>query len=85
MYDRLISGPLQGRPFGGLAILAHHRVAHACRSVAINDRYLVISYGDILLCNVYLPCRGTSDRATLVESILQELFDLKITLVVNVY
>ena len=77
MYDRLSSGPLQGRPFGGLAILAHHRVAHACRSVAINDRYLVISYGDILLCNVYLPCRGTSDRATLVESILQELFDLR--------
>jgi exonuclease III len=77
MYDRLSSGPLQGRPFGGLAILAHHRVAHACRSVATNDRYLVISYGDILLCNVYLPCRGTSDRATLVESILHELFDLR--------
>ena len=77
MDDRLSSGPLQGRPFGGLAILAHHRVAHACRSVAINDRYLVISYGDILLCNVYLPCRGTSDRAMLVESILQDLFDLR--------
>ena len=63
----------QGRPIGGLANLAHHRVAHACRSVAVNDRYSLIAYGDILLCNVYLTCRGTSDLATFAESILQEV------------
>jgi hypothetical protein len=48
MYDRLGSGPLYGRPFGGMAILARRRVAHACRSIAVNDRYLVIGFGNIV-------------------------------------
>ena len=59
-----LQGPLVGRPYGGTSILIKNelRVVSKCRPIVCTDRYVVVRIGNLLICNVYLPCVGTADR-----------------------
>jgi exonuclease III len=52
----LESGPLRGRPFGGLSILVKNMHRQFCSVVALNERYIAVQYNDILIIDVYFPC-----------------------------
>ena len=65
------SGPLFGRPFGGVAILVSNKLLSMCELIHAAERFIVLKVSDTLFINVYLPCQGTKDR----NFICQEVFD----------
>ena len=67
------SGPIFGRPFGGVACLLNSRCSSLCEIVVTDDRFIVLKIGSVMVINVYLPCRGTADRVLLYEEILSQL------------
>ena len=66
-------GPLRGRPFGGVATLVKRDLFEYVHILHCADRYVVISFMDYIILNVYLPCVGTKDRFFIIENILQEI------------
>jgi exonuclease III len=77
MGSRVSSGPLYGRPFGGVAILAHMRIAKACTQVFSSDRCIAVTVGNVLVVNVYMPCMGTPDRDISYDSIVNDVFSVR--------
>jgi exonuclease III len=77
MGSRVSSGPLYGRPFGGVAIFAHVRIAKACRQVFSSERCIAITVGNLLVVNVYMPCSGTQDREQLYDSIINDVIGVR--------
>jgi hypothetical protein len=59
MTELLSHKILSGRPYGGVAILVSNVFANQVRIIQIDERFIILSVGDILLCNVYLPCKST--------------------------
>ena len=47
---------LRGRPFGGVATLINSNLTAKVDFVKCSERFVVISLGNILFVNVYLPC-----------------------------
>jgi len=74
--DRLVSsGPLIGRPYGGMMTLLKNELMHRPISECIytTERFVVTKVGDLLLFNVYLPCVGTEDRSFICNYVLMEI------------
>ena len=74
MSDCITQGPLVGRPYGGTSILIRNELRVVTKCIFCTDRYVVVRVGNLLICNVYLPCVGTADRLDIVEDILQDLW-----------
>ena len=73
MTNAVQSGVLRGRPYGGVAFLISKSLLNVMSIVATNDRFIAIAIGDMLLCNVYLPCAGTENRKFICEEILANI------------
>jgi len=67
------SGPLRGRPYGGVITLVKHDLAKYAQVLNISDRYVLLKLHDYVILNLYLPCTGTSDRLLIIEDILLEV------------
>lgn len=80
MDNCLQSGPLRGRPFGGLITLIHNSLCSLVETIHASERYVIIKVKDILLVNVYLACVGTPDR----HNINCVIFD-EIAVIINQY
>ena len=71
--DKLVSsGPLIGRPFGGMMVLLKNELMHVSECIHTAERFVLVRVGDLLLFNVYLPCVGTEDRSLICDDILME-------------
>jgi len=73
MNERVCSGPLYGRPFGGTAILVNNLHISATKCVISADRYTAITIDNYLLITVYMPCAGTPQRGLIYVDLLAEL------------
>ena len=67
------AGVLRGRPFGGVAALIKDSLRLFTVTVVSEDRFCLIKIGDLLLCNVYLPCVCTPDRNIICNSTLLDI------------
>jgi Reverse transcriptase (RNA-dependent DNA polymerase) len=67
------TGVLRGRPFGGVMILAKHSLTHFTTILCASERLVVIKIGNVLICNVYFPCVGTSNRDAITEKLCFEI------------
>jgi len=56
MNERILSGPLIGRPFGGTAMIIKKNLASVTENIVSSDRYAVLKIANWLLFNVYMPC-----------------------------
>ena len=54
-------GILSGRPFGGVAILVRSNIAKNCHLVHKSERFVIVRYLDMLLINVYMPCKSVAN------------------------
>ena len=70
LENKVDSGPLFGRPYGGTVILVKNDFLSVCTCVAEAERYVFRKIGDLLCTNVYLPCIGTIDRQLICEDVL---------------
>jgi hypothetical protein len=73
MSSQVESGILRGRPFGGLMTLVDKSLLHCTEIVCAAERYVIVTIGNILLINVYMPCVGVVDRNLVCESILDNV------------
>ena len=73
MTERVESGMLFGRPFGGVITLIHKRIRSAMQTIYCEERFVIVKVSNYLIANVYLPCSGTSDRLSIYDNILVEL------------
>ena len=51
---------LRGRPFGGTSILVHSRLANCAKYLASEANFIIVKVCDIILVNMYLPCRSNT-------------------------
>ena len=63
---------LRGRPWGGCAILIRNHLVAAVKIILITDRIVIVSLGQFILVNVYLPCLSLSSFET-ISGILDEI------------
>jgi len=75
MRKCLESGVLYGRPFGGVCVLVKKELQHCTHVLYCSERYIIVGVGLSVICNVYLPCSGTSDRLCIVDDILNDISD----------
>ena len=68
------SGPIFGRPYGGLMFLINKELRKLTETIHYSERYAVIKVENFLVFNVYLPCVGTQNRQLIVDEILSELY-----------
>jgi len=73
LVNKVESGPLIGRPYGGTAILVKNDLLHVCTCIAVAERYVIIKIGDLLCINVYLPCTGTIDGQLICSDVLNNI------------
>ena len=75
MGSSVESGVLYGRPFGGVAMLVNKQLQRYTKLLFASDRYVLVTVGNLLIVNVYLPCVGTDNRLCIVEDILCAISD----------
>ncbi len=73
MGTAVATGVLRGRPFGGVMILAKHSLNYFINTLCAIERLVVIKIGNIIICNVYLPCAGTINREAIMEEVCGEI------------
>jgi len=73
MHERISSGPLIGRPFGGTAIIINKKHIRNSVSLVSGDRFTAVKIANWLLITVYMPCVGTYQRDLLYSDTLSEL------------
>ena len=73
LSKQLETGMLRGRPYGGVITLIKNNLRKITQTVKCDDRFAIVRIGDILLVNVYFPCRGTADRLAACEDLLCEI------------
>lgn len=55
--DKILNaGILRGRPFGGIAVLLHNKIAKYSHLITKQERFIIVRIARSLLVNVYLPC-----------------------------
>jgi len=62
LEHRVESGPLVGRPYGGVMILVNNDLLHISECIHVSERFAAVRVGNLLFIAVYLPCIGTKDR-----------------------
>jgi len=73
MTNRVQSGILFGRPYGGVMSLIRNKLHTITETVCCSERYTVIKVANYLIVNVYFPCAGTPDRLLICEDIIAEI------------
>jgi len=78
--DKAISTDcLRGRPFGGLAVYVRNTLNNV-KLICASQSYIIVQYEDILLVNVYLPCKATVQReekfADCLASVMNDIVDI---------
>ena len=73
MTNRVQSGILFGRPYGGVMSLISNKLRTITETVCCSERYTIIRVANYLIVNVYLPCVGTPDRLLSCEDILADI------------
>ena len=58
--NKVSSGILYGRPYGGVATLIRSNFAKHVSNVICDERFVIVCIGDVALINVYLPCRSNA-------------------------
>ncbi|MEM7541790.1 MAG: hypothetical protein AAF384_09395, partial [Pseudomonadota bacterium] len=57
MADACSSGLRSGRPYGGVSVYIHNRLACNVKALACNsDRCVAFTIGNVLFAGVYMPC-----------------------------
>ena len=69
------TGVLYGRPYGGVAVLVNKKLQHCTEILCCAERFVVVSIGNVLIINVYLPSVGTVNRDCIIEDVLCEISD----------
>lgn len=64
------TGIVRGRPFGGVGIMIHKRLASTMVKLLCSERLIIIRIGSLLLVNVYLPPSGTDLYVEAVSDVL---------------
>ena len=73
MSEKVESGMLRGRPFGGVAILVKSSLRKETSTIHCSDRYVIVKVRNCLFVNVYLPCSGTADRQLVCDDVLSDI------------
>ena len=73
MTNCLETGMLRGRPFGGVVTLIKKKYRSCTQSIYCDERFVVIRFANYLIVNVYLPCSGTKERASICSSVLADI------------
>ena len=73
MTDRVKSGMLIDRPFGGVIILIHKRIRDTVQTIHCDDRFAIVKVSNYLVVSVYLPCSGVVDRLSICDELLAEI------------
>ena len=73
MEECVAQGPLQGRPFGGIATLIKNKYAAVTCNIVNRERFSVTKILNWLTVNVYMPCIGTKERESIYSDTLCEL------------
>ena len=74
-FSAMETGVLYVRPFGGVAILVRNHLRNFCQLVCVDERFIIVAIGNLIIVNVYLPCAGIADRLFVVEELLTSLLD----------
>lgn len=61
MSHKVSSNIRYGRPFGGVATFVKSAFAQIARMVHKSDRYIIISLGDLIIVNLYMPCNNDDE------------------------
>jgi len=72
------SGPLLGRPFGGVATLIKKQLVNVVSCICTSERYVVVRLGQLLVVNVYLPCDGTANRMSIYSDVLNDVLSWRL-------
>lgn len=67
------SGPLIGRPYGGVCTLIKSELANCITILNVSEKYVLIKLCNSIVLNLYLPCVGSSDRLSIIDDILLEV------------
>ena len=67
------SGVVRGRSFGGVMNLVNKRLSLCSRIICASDRYVIVTVGNLLIVNVYLPCSGTANTIAVLQEIINNL------------
>ena len=77
LTSKVESGPLVGRPYGGVITLVKTELLSVAECIQTAERFTIVRVSDILFINVYLPCVGTVDRDLILNDILAEISSYK--------
>ena len=67
------TGVLRGRPYGGVMTIVNQKLKDQTQIICSSERYVIMAVGDLLVINVYFPCRGTINRLFIFEETMKEL------------
>jgi hypothetical protein len=74
MSKTVESGPLNGRPFGGVIALIKNDIRSLCEVIHCSDRYVILRISNYVIINIYLPCIGTADRLLICEDLFIDIW-----------
>ena len=75
--DSVVSaGVLKGRPFGGVCILIRKQLACYAKLLCKAERFIILKLDDMLLCNVYMPCKSVPKFAEIYASTLSDIINV---------
>jgi len=77
LTHKVESGPLVGRPSGGVTILIKNELLSAAECIHTAERFVIVRVGNVIFVNVYLPCAGTVNRDLISNDIFAEIGALK--------
>ena len=59
MENKVICEPLQGRPYGGAAVLVRNDLARFVINVVCDERFAIVCINNYCFISVYLPCKSS--------------------------
>ena len=62
MQNEVQQGMLSGRPYGGVMTMINNNLRSQTETIYCSDRFNIVRISNLLVINVYLPCRGSDDR-----------------------
>ena len=71
--DKITSGVLHGRPYGGVATLVRNDVIKYVHNTICTERFVIVCVGSVAFVNVYLPCKSVSDYLNVMQTTLDEI------------
>ena len=74
MAQKIETGILIGRPFGGVMILIKKDLRPYVEKVHCEERFAIVRVANCIFVDIYLPCIGTKDRQLICEATLQDLW-----------